>query len=83
MSYERKCRPRLDCLTDMSLPLPRSGVHYGRGVSPGTTCTRRHLEDQTTEKCRTRKHMWYVKTHQYVPRDIDSRQDKFGCRLRS
>ena len=71
MSYERKCRPRLDCLDGMSMPLPTPSPNGVKGCVIGTVRRRLHKvpEDQTTEKCRTRKHMWYVKTHQYVPRE--------------
>ena len=35
-----KRKPNLSCLDSMSLPLPRSGVHYGRGCPLGTRHTR-------------------------------------------
>jgi hypothetical protein len=71
MSYERKRRPQLDCLDGMSMPLPTPSPNGVKGCVIGTVRRRLHKvpEDQTTEKCRTRKHMWYVKTHQYVPRE--------------
>jgi len=63
-SWQKKARPRLECLDGMTAPIPR-----GNYIPAPRPCK----EDQHTLKCRLKRHAWYV-AH-YDPRPPRESED--------